>query len=141
MRFVLDTNVIVSGLNFPGNERRCIELASADGYELCISQFILEELADILQRKFRWEAPRVERTIAALLEAAIVVEPTARVTEIRRDQDDNRILECAVAAYAEYLVTGDKRDLLPLKEFRGVKIVSATEFLNAMQKEAGRGQK
>jgi putative PIN family toxin of toxin-antitoxin system len=136
VRFVLDTNVIVSGLNFPGNERRCIELANAEGYELCISQFILEEVADVLRRKFRWEAPRVEQTLGALLNEAIIVEPTIGITAIRRDQDDNRILECALEAHAEYLVTGDKRDLLPLKEFRGTRIVNASEFLATV----GKGQ-
>lgn len=133
MRFVLDTNVIVSGLNFPGNERRCIELANAEGYELCISQFILEEVADVLQRKFRWQAPRVEQALRALLTEAVLVEPTIRVTATRRDEDDNRVLECAIEAQAEYLVTGDKRDLLPLREFRSTRIVNASDFLAQVQ--------
>ena len=52
MRVVLDTNVIVSGLNFPGNERLVLELALRGRFELCLSPFILEEVAGVLGRKF-----------------------------------------------------------------------------------------
>ena len=52
MRVVLDTNVIVSGLNFPGNERLVLELALRGRFELCLSPFILEEAAGVLTRKF-----------------------------------------------------------------------------------------
>ena len=50
MRVVLDTNVIVSGLNFPGNERLVLELALRGRFELCLSPFILEEVAGVLGR-------------------------------------------------------------------------------------------
>ena len=54
MRVVLDTNVIVSGLNFPGNERLVLELALRGRFELCLSPFILGEVAGVLGRKFDW---------------------------------------------------------------------------------------
>ena len=54
MRVVLDTNVIVSGLNFPGNERRILDLALRGRFELFLSPFILEEVASVLGRKFDW---------------------------------------------------------------------------------------
>ena len=50
MRVVLDTNVIISGLNFPGNERLILELALRGRFELCLSPFILEEVAGVLDR-------------------------------------------------------------------------------------------
>ncbi len=55
MRVVLDTNVIVSGLNFPGNERLVLELALRGRFELYLSTFILEEAAGVLGRKFGWD--------------------------------------------------------------------------------------
>ena len=58
MRVVLDTNVIVSGLNFPGNERLVLELALRGRFELCLSPFILEEVAGVLGRKFDWTEER-----------------------------------------------------------------------------------
>jgi len=53
MKVVLDTNVIVFGLNFPGNERHVLDLARRGRYELCLSLFILQEVSGALVRKFR----------------------------------------------------------------------------------------
>ena len=53
MRVVLDTNVIVSGLNFPGNERLVLELALRGRFELCLSPFIIEEVAGVLVTQVR----------------------------------------------------------------------------------------
>ena len=67
-----------------------------------------------------------------LARSATMVEPSISISVVRRNQADNRILECAVAAGADYLVTGDRRDLLPLGEFEGVKIVTSAVFLEAL---------
>ena len=56
-----------------------------------------------------------------------------------RPQDneaDNRILECAVASSADYLVTGDRRHLLPLREHEGATIVNAPQFLSSIERDA-----
>ena len=58
MRVVLDTNVIVSGLNFPGNERLVLELALRGRFELCLPPFILGEIAGVLGPKFGWDDER-----------------------------------------------------------------------------------
>ena len=55
MRVTLDTNVIVSGLNFPGNERMVLELALRGRFELFLSWFILGEVSGVLTRKFDWD--------------------------------------------------------------------------------------
>ena len=124
MRVVLDTNVIVSGLNFPGNERLVLELALRGRFELCLSPFILDEVAGVLVGKFDWAEERSAQALRALGDAATVVE-TRRLPEvIEGGHPDNRILECAVEASADYLVTGDRRHLLPLQEHQGVRIPS-----------------
>ncbi len=58
-----------------------------------------------------------------------VVNPTSRI-DIVRDKNDNKIIECAFDGMADFIVTGDP-DLLVLKEYRGIKIVNADEFLKA----------
>ena len=63
MRVVFDTNVIVSALNFPGNEQLVLELALRGRFEFYLSRFILEEVAGVLTRKFDWG---VERTVQAI---------------------------------------------------------------------------
>jgi putative PIN family toxin of toxin-antitoxin system len=130
VRVVLDTNVIVSGLNFAGNEERVLELARARTYDLYFSRFILEEVRRVLRNGFAWSPEDADEVVELLASWAMIVEPRIRVSVVQRDESDNRILECAVAAEADYLVTGDKRHLLPLIEFRRIKIVTTAEFLN-----------
>ncbi len=132
MRVVLDTNVIVSALNFPGNERLVLELALRGRFEFFLSLFILEEVAGVLARKFGWDQERTARAINALEGAAIVIEPPRLEEVIEGGHPDNRVLECAVAAGADYLVTGDRRHLLPIGEHRGTIIVNAPRFLSAL---------
>ncbi len=133
MRVVLDTNVIISGLNFPGNERLVLELALRGRFELCLSRFILEEVAGVLGRKFDWTEERSAQALRALEDAATVVEPRRLPEVIEGGHADNRILECAVEASTDYLVTGDRRHLLPLDEHQGARIVNAPQFLSALE--------
>ena len=106
MRVVLDTNVIVSGLNFPGNERLVLELARRGRFELYLSPFILEEVAGVLHRKFGWSEERVSQVIHMLGDEATVIEPKLIPKVIEDYEADNRILGCVVEASADYLVTG-----------------------------------
>jgi len=133
MRVVLDTNVIISGLNFPGNERYVLELALRGRFELYLSTFIMEEAAGVLRRKFDWDEGRTSQALRTLGNAATVVEPRLLPEVIEGGHADNRILECAVEASADYLVTGDRRHLLPLGEHRGVRIVNAPLFLSELE--------
>ena len=133
MRVVLDTNVIVSGLNFPGNERHVLELALRGRFEFYLSPFILEEVSGVLTRKFGWSEERSSQAVRTLQAAATVIEPQRRPPVIHNSQADNRILECAVEAAADYLVTGDRRHLLPLQQHSGVRMLNAPRFLSALE--------
>ena len=132
MRVVLDTNVIVSGLNFPGNERLVLELALRGRFELYLSPFILEEVAGVLGRKFDWTEERSGQALRALGNAATVIEPRRLPETVEGGHPDNRVLECAAAASADYLVTGDRRHLLPLGVHGGVRILTAPRFLSVV---------
>ena len=132
MRVVLDTNVIVSGLNFPGNERVALELALRGRFDLFLSWFILGEVSGVLTRKFGWDQERAVRAISALQNAATIIEPPRLAEVIEGGHADNRVLECVAAANADYLVTGDRRHLLPIGEYRGARIVNAPRFLSML---------
>jgi len=98
--------------------------------ELHTSTFILGEVERILREKFGWEEERVVRAMAQVRRIAVAVhEPEESVDVIENDPTDNRILECALAASAELVVTGDKKHLLPLRSFQGVSIVGLRDFL------------
>ena len=134
MRVVLDSNVIVSGLNFPGNERMVLELALRGRFDLFLSWFILGEVSGVLTRKFGWDQERAVRAISVLHRAATIVKPLRLAEVIGGGHADNRILECAAAANADYLVTGDRRHLLPIGELRGTIIVNAPRFLSMLNR-------
>jgi predicted nucleic acid-binding protein len=100
--------------------------------EFFISPFILEELHRVLIRRFHWEEDRAQRALRLIREVATGVDPPRSVSVIQQKDDDNRILECALQAKAQYLVSGDRRHLLPLRKFQGVSIVSPSEFLELL---------
>ena len=133
MRVVLDTNVVVSALNFPGNERLVLELALRGRFEFYLSRFILEEVAGVLVRKFEWGEERTTEAVLVLETAANVIDP-ARLPEVIEDgHADNRMLDCAVAASADYLITGDRRHLLPIGEHGGTRIINPPRFLSELE--------
>ena len=132
MRVVLDTNVIISALNFPGNERLVLELALRVRFEFFLSLFILEEVAGVLVRKFGWDEERTAQAIRVIENAATIMEPPRLLELIGGGHANNRVLDCTVAASADYLVTGDRRHLLPLGEHHGTRIVNAPGFLSEL---------
>ena len=132
MRVVPDTNVIVSALNFPGNERMVLELALRGRFELCLSRFILEEVAGVLTRKFDWDEERTAQVLQGIENAAAVIDPPRLPELIEGGHPDNRVLECALAASADYFITSDRRHLLPIGEHRGTMMVNAPRFLSVL---------
>lgn len=128
MRVVLDTNILISTCWKPGGlEEQVIELGLARRFTIAVSPALWAEYIDVLRRpKFKSIQPRVDLLIARLKPAVWKVEPTTTLT-LASDPDDNRILECAAAAQASYIVTGNLRDF-PL-DWPIARIVHARHFL------------
>jgi len=135
VRVVLDSNVIVSGLNYPGNEGALLELARQGRFELVVSEFLLAEVQLVLLHRFDWSHARTALQVNALRRLGLVVNPRPFASAVPENHPDNRVLDCAVHTSANYLVTGDKRHLLPLEEFEGVRILRAPEFLEILDGE------
>ena len=93
MRVVLDTNVVISALNFPGNEHLVLEPALRGRFELCLSQFILEEVAGVMVRRVGWEEEPTAQALSVLDNAATVIEPPRLPEVIPGGHSDNRALE------------------------------------------------
>lgn len=131
-RVVADTNILVSALQFGGKPKQLLDLAVDGQIELAVSEAIIAEALRVLRDKFErtpeWlaEADRQIRVVARL------VEPTESISAIEADPTDDRILECAVAAEPEVIVSGD-RHLLDLKSFRGMPIQRVADFLGTLQ--------
>jgi putative PIN family toxin of toxin-antitoxin system len=127
MRVVFDTNILVSALVFPGGRgdaalRRII--AGTD--QLVVSRAILDELLEVLSRKFARDAEELAHVAVFVSELAMLVAPRRRLPVVR-DDPDNRILECAIAGRAEAIVTGDKA-LLALKNFRNIPVETLRSY-------------
>ena len=131
-RVLLDTNVIVSALHYPQSRlAKILALVQTRRIDLSISPFILDEVEGVLIRKFGWPRDRAHEAGQLIRSmAVVVVDPEESIAIIKGNDDDNRILECAVEAKADFLVTGDKEHFLPLRNFRGIRIVSPAEFLD-----------
>lgn len=125
---VYDTNVIVSAILKPGSiPASLVALAMEGSVRLFLTPEILEEYREVLKRpKFGFDPSTVNTFLNDLEKAAVMVYPTKRVRNAL-DEPDNRFLECAKAAKAHYLVTGNKKHF-PFPEFKGTKIVSPAEF-------------
>lgn len=128
-KVVIDTNVFISGLNFTGKPSEILKLFWKGEIRVFISPFILKETEKILREKFEWSEGQVLRILNRIKAKAIEVRPKIKVSVIKEKDDDNRILECAVEGKAQYLISGDERHLLPLKEYQGIRILSPSEFL------------
>ena len=134
MRVVLDTDVLISAIVFGGNPRKLLEAILRGEPKLYLSDFILDELKGVLQRPKFGFPPDVIRSIITELNAiGFVVSPSERIRKIKEDPSDNRILECAVEAEADYIISGDIH-LLNLKVYRDIKVTGPAEYLEIYSK-------
>jgi putative PIN family toxin of toxin-antitoxin system len=133
MRIVCDTNVLVSGLLFGGNCRLIIALVSEGRVDGFTSSALLAELEGVLLRpKFCLGASQVEAIIDLVRQTFLSVAPLDAVMAVPDDPDDDTVLEVAVAAAADIVVSGDDH-LLRLGEFQGIRIVSPACMIEEMR--------
>ncbi len=124
---VPDTNIIISAVFWRGNTNEIIKRGILGEYQLVISAEILDEVVVKLKNKFQFPEESIQNLIDILLIYCHIVEVKSKF-DVVRDKEDNKIIECAFDGKADYIVTGDP-DLLELKEFREIKIVTAKKFL------------
>ncbi len=129
MRVVCDTNVLVAGIAADG---LCRDLAKRrlPQVDLITSPALLEELARTLRRKFDTDPADVP-FLKAYRERATVVRPKALPKQVCRDRDDDKVLATAAAGRADVILTGND-DLLVLREYRGIRILSPRQFVEMM---------
>jgi uncharacterized protein len=132
-RLVVDTNVLVSSFLGTGPPRQILHRIR-DGQDLlCVSAPTLTEYLTVLRRGGVSDA--LLRSLLDLLrdpERVLVVEPRTRVALIHDDPQDNVFLECALAATAGFIISGD-RHLRKIAAFRGIPILSPQEYLKLVE--------
>jgi len=126
---VADSNVIISAIVFGGVPEAIISLVRHGQVELMLSRFILEEIAGVLSRpKFGWAPDDIAEALRSFPYRIVAIGK--RRVSIARHPPDNRVLECAVASKAEFLITGD-RHLLDVESYFRTRIVTPRQFLEA----------
>lgn len=133
IRVVLDTNTLISALLFSGTASRLVPLWQSRRITVLVSKEILQEYLRVLAYpKFQLGDQEIRALVEEeLLPFAETIRVRRRLAVVRRDPEDDKFLECAVAGRAEYLVTGD-RDLRELGSYRGITILTVGEFLERM---------
>ena len=133
-KVVLDTNVLVSGLlNSKGNPAAVLRLALTGAIQICYDKRILAEYSDVLGRpRFKFDPMRVQEVLIKLSVDGLSFAPSKPVLDLP-DPDDEPFLAVALAASADYLVTGSRADYPPAK-CRGISVASPAEFVTLWRK-------
>lgn len=145
---VLDTNVAVPGVLgyrlLPPKKAvatACVRAARTGHVQLAFSPELLEEVLDVLQRHpFALSRRTARRNLAVLEHGARIVPLPRRLAVLTRDPDDNMVLETAVEARADYLVTWNTEDYEDIGRdaegrlrFRGVEVITPADLLRALR--------
>lgn len=130
LKVVFDTNIFVMAAGMPGGYiDYWLDLAAppSNKFKLYTSPAILAEVQEKLESRVHLECPLAVEYINRIKGIATVVIPTQKLTVVEDDPDDNAILECAVEANADIIVSADK-DLLRLKHYSSTQIQHPTNL-------------
>lgn len=137
LKILLDTNVLLISLPTKSKYRPIFDALIRKKFVLSISNEILTEYVEILGRKTNFT---IANNVAELLLSLANVEKTEvyyRWNILTEDYDDNKFVDCAVAANADFIVSNDRHfRQLDKIEFPKVNILSADDFLNKLQNES-----
>lgn len=126
MKIVLDANVVIAAFASRGICESIMELC-LHSHQIVLCEELFDEILRNLHQKIRLSTGIVDEIGNLLREYVSMIEPSPLDPDICRDPDDVKILGLAVAANADYVVTGDK-DLLILREFQGIPILNPRSF-------------
>ena len=125
---VFDTNVLIAALITEGICSKLLHRARTREFSLVSCPFIMKELRRVLSKKFRLGQAELALAMEPISEAmSQVIEHSIKIKDVCRDAADDNVIACAVAAKADYIVTGDS-DLLDLKSCQGADIVTPRDF-------------
>ncbi len=128
-RAVFDTNVLISAFLGCGAPFEALGFAYDGKIQLVTSMDLFSELLSVIKRaRFGFSKKVQDRIAVVIYEISDFVEPGSKVDVITIDEADNRVLEAALEGGLKYIVSGD-RHLLELREWKGIEILSARDFI------------
>jgi len=129
IKVVLDTNILISAIIFGGIPKQILQLIIDQQIQGFISPYIIFELKEVLYKKFNYDILELEKIEQMVKECFLLVFPRKEIRIINNCQADNRILECAIEAKADFLITGDNKHILKIKKIKKTLIVGPKKFL------------
>ena len=123
----------MSALLWRGTPYHCLLAVRAGLAELILSPPIMEEFRSVLRKKFSMTKEEAEENIVVVREFSMLIDIPGTLRVVTDDPDDDKFVETALVAEAQWLVSGDKH-LLRLAEYRGIKVISARAFLDLLAK-------
>ncbi len=129
-RVVLDTNVLISAIEFGGICETIYLQTLKNKIRGITSVILIDELEQTLKTKFGYSPEQINFISSTIQKHFELVTPIVTL-ELLRDKDDNRVLEAAVAGGCSFIVTGDK-DLLSLGIYKSIKILTPRQFLDQL---------
>lgn len=134
IRVVFDTNILVSGLLYKGKPKKLIDLALDGKIELVTSVDIINEFRLVIARdKFKLTKEEQETFLGFIIRLTSIITIKSGFKVIQEDPDDDKIVRTAYDSKASYIVSGDHH-LLKMKEFSGIRIVTANKMLEILNK-------
>ena len=128
MKAVLDTNIFISGIFWRGSSNKVILNWREGRFTLITSLEAISEIIKVLKDfKIKLSDEMIKEWVDLIIRNSIIVEPKEKILAIKDDPNDDIFIETAVAGNVDYIVSQDN-DLLKLKEFRGIKIITPEEF-------------
>jgi putative PIN family toxin of toxin-antitoxin system len=134
LKVVIDTNIYISAIFWNGKPREVIDLGRDGKIIIFTSVDIENEIARKLKTKFKLAEEDVNQILLDFSAFTLPVKINKQLIVVQDDPDDNKFIECALECKADYIVSGD-RHLLNLKEYEGMKIINASEFLKVFYKQ------
>ena len=134
LRVTCDTNVLISASIVQGKQYEILRIAKMGEIKLILSPDIIEEFKEVISRpRFSFSQEQVANAVQQILDLAEIVIPQEKLDIIIEDEEDNKVLECALEGKVQYIISGDSH-LLSLKSYENIEIVNATSFLDIFNK-------
>ena len=133
-KIVIDTNIYISAIFWGGKPRSVVDLGRNGQVSIFTSSQIEKEINKKLKTKFGLSDEEVAQILLDFSTFTLPIKASRKITVIDDDPDDDKFIECAVASRAGFIVSGDKH-LLNLKEYKGIKIMKAGDFLSLFLKK------
>ena len=127
MRIIIDTNIIISGLFFNGLPKKLLSELDELKFEICVNEEIFDEYTKKINQKILKPKYHLDKELRKKLFSNLQHFEIKSDLKVCRDPDDDKFINCAIDAKAIYIVSGDN-DLLTIKNFAGIEIVTAREF-------------